>query len=201
MPVQTHAEILMTIFGGALCLGGWVIFYFGTRLVGLGMGLGAGYLLGEGITLAVQLKGSEQDMAVLVCCLLGAVAGLFLIRAATAFLFFVMGFLFGALLGRLGSQIWLIGPGQPFAFTSQTITAILVSAMVLGILAAWLQRFVIIIITSFVGANFLVAGIAYLRQVELAGFAAAFALAVAWQVLFVTNLVKPSRRRRPEGDD
>lgn len=199
MPVQTHVEVLVTIAGAALCLGGWLIFYFGSRLVGLGLGLGLGFVFGGLLSLLLELKGTHQDAVVLACSIVGAFGGLLLIRVVSSFVFFLMGFLFGSLIGRVGAAAWAASHGAEFAYDSTTITVILVSATLVALLAVWLQKYVMIVITSFVGANFLVSGVAYLRQMPLAAFIAVFVLAMLWQVVLVTSLVKGGRR--PPADD
>lgn len=203
MPVQTQMETILTIAGALLCLGGWVIFYFGSRLAGIGVGLGFGFGFGELLSAILGVTGTHQDMLVLACCVVGAFAGLVLVRAVTAMLFFVTGFLFGAFIGRALGIAAAAMRDQPFAYDPTTITIVLVSALLVGLLAVWLQAHVIIVVTSFVGANFLVAGVDYLRQMPGPALLAVFVLGVMWQVAFVTRLAPGGRKRRrdDDGDD
>lgn len=200
MPVQTQMETILTIAGALLCLGGWVIFFFGSRLAGIGIGLGFGFGFGQLLAAILDISGTHEDMLVLACCAVGAFAGLVVVRAVTTLLFFITGFLFGALIGRALGIAAAAMREMPFGYDGTTITIVLVSALLVGLLAVWLQAHVIIVVTSFVGANFLVAGVEYLRQMPGPALLAVFVLGVMWQVVFVTRLA-PRRRKHRRDDD
>ena len=196
MPLQNQIETIFTIVGVVLCLGGWVIFYWGTRLSGIGLGLGLGYVFGELLSRVIALQATQQDVLVLVCSVVGAVAGFILIRAATRIAFFFSGFLFGAMIGRLLALLVVSRQvGAVFTWDNQAITIVIVSAVVTGLLALFLQRHLVIVITSFIGANYLVVGVAYLNQMPVPAMLAVFVLAVLWQGFLVKALFPGSRRR------
>ncbi len=195
MPEET--EVLLTIFGMALCVGGWIIFHMGTRLIGLALGLGLGFAFGMLLAMALQIEESTASMIELGCALLGAFGGLLLMRAATTFTFGATGFLFGAMIGRLGSELWLQTQDLPFAFTQETVLAILASAAVVGLLAVWLKRMIVIVVTSFIGATFLAAGVPWLEAREPTSVLAVFVAAVVWQ-LFLGAKFTADRRRVQE---
>ncbi len=192
--MPNEVEVLLTITGVALCLGGWVIFHLGTRLIGLSIGLGFGFGFGYLLALALQLEGDIASLVQAACALLGGFGGLLLIKAVTTFAFGATGFLFGALLGRLGGELWLQSQGTEFAFTQETVLIILGGAVAMGLLAVWLKRMIIVVVTSFMGATFLVAGIPWLGEREPASVLGVFLVAVAWQLLFAGRLFSRSRR-------
>jgi hypothetical protein len=196
LPLQNQIESIFTIVGMVLCLGGWVVFYWGTRLSGIGLGLGLGYVFGEILSRVIALEATQQDMLVLICSVVGAVAGYLFIRAVTRLAFFISGLLFGAMIGRL-IALFVVSRqvGAVFAWDTQAITIVLVTAVVTGLLAMFLQRHLVIVITSFIGANYLVVGVAYLNQMPVPAMLAVFILAIVWQGFLVKGLFPGSRRR------
>lgn len=193
MPNET--EVLLTIFGFALASGGWAIFHLGTRLIGVTIGLGFGFGFGYLLAMVLQLTGNVASLIEMACALLGAFGGLLLVRAVTNFAFGATGFLFGALLGRLASEMYLQSQGQPFAFTQDVVLGILASAIAVGLLALWLKRLIIILVTSYVGATFLTAGVPWLEQSEPTSVLAVFLIAVAWQSFLAGRLLSGGGKR------
>lgn len=194
--MPNEIDVLLTIFGVALCAGGWVIFHLGTKVLGLAVGLGFGFIFGVLLSLALKIQGDVAAMVDLACALLGGLGGLVLVRAVTTFAFGATGFLFGALIGRLGSELWLQSQGQEFAFTQEVVLTVLASATVMGLLAIWMRKFIMIVVTSFAGATFTTAGVAWLDQHRPTSLLGVFLLAVVWQTLLVNKLLV-SRRRDP----
>jgi hypothetical protein len=136
-------------------------------------------------------------VVLLACSLLGAFGGVLVARAVSTFLFCLIGFIFGALLGRVGVQLYFHVQGIAYVLTTPVALVIVGCGAVVGVLTAWLQKYVMIVITSFVGATFLVAGVPALQHYALWAFAGTFLAAVLWQVVLVTQLLgdKPARRR------
>jgi hypothetical protein len=191
---QAQMLVIQTIIGAALCLGGWVIVWAGTRLLGIFIGLGFGFVFGEVLALVLDLAPDPHQMTTLACSLIGAVAGIFLARIVTAGAFAIVGLLFGALIGRVGAAVLFAASQSPFEFTPPVIAAIAITAVVFALLAVWLQRFIIIVITSYVGAAFLTGAFPALREHLVWWFLAFFTGAVVWQTLFVTKLASNKKR-------
>ncbi|MCX7019307.1 MAG: DUF4203 domain-containing protein [bacterium] len=192
--MQSNTDIILTIAGAALCLGGWVIFWVGTRLLGVAVGAALGFVVSLLLAQVMDLRESALQFTVLGCSVLGAFAGFFLIRAMTAFIFCLMGFLFGALLGRVGAQIYFQSAGQPYALSPPVVAAILGTAAVIALLSVWLQKHIMIIITSFIGAAFLTLGVPVLMKHDynLILFLMIFIFAALWQTVLVTRFIKHS---------
>mgnify|MGYP001767575767 CR=1 FL=1 len=192
-----EVNVIMTILGAALCLGGWAIYWVGTRLIAMAFGLAMGFALGQVILLSLGISSEASNLVLLSCTGLGAVAGLLLVRPVTTFMFVLAGFAFGALLGRVGSQIYFMIQGWEFGFTTSVVGVILGSAAVFAALACFLQKYIMIVITSFIGAHFLVLCVPALSEPQWQpwAFSALVLAACAWQIVFVTKLAvdKPHR--------
>ncbi|MCX7719062.1 MAG: hypothetical protein N2111_11775 [Candidatus Sumerlaeaceae bacterium] len=185
---QAQMLVIQTILGASLCLGGWVIVWAGTRLFGIVIGLGLGFVFGELLSLVLNLAPDQHQLTLLACSLLGAVAGIFLARIVTAGAFAVIGLLFGALLGRIGSEVFFVVTDSQFEWTRSVMGVVAVCAAVFALLAVFLQRFIIIVVTSYVGAAFLTGAFPALREHLVWWFLAFFTGAIVWQTLFVTKL-------------
>lgn len=194
-PVQTESELIFIFAGLALLLFGWLIFLLGTRLLSVGLGTGFGFFFGEVLNVVLEVDRTMGLYITIGCSIIGALFAIFMIRAATNFLFALIGFLFGALIGRVASEMYLDTQQVEFTFNSQTGIIILATAGVTAIIAVWLQRLIMILITSFMGATFLVAGVEYLNAQPWA-FPAALGLGVFWQGFVLGRLFR--RRRRVE---
>jgi hypothetical protein len=199
--MDPNSHVFFVIFGAALALGGWVVFWFSTRLLGLTAGLGFGFAFGQLLATVIQVQGPTATLVLLACSLLGAVGGFFFMRAVTAFFFALVGFLFGALLGRVGLQAYLLATTGEYVLTSIGIGVILGTGVVFAILGVVLQRSITILVTSFAGATFLVAGLPIRADREIWYFVGMFAASVIWQTILVTYLLvdrpKPPRAEKP----
>ena len=187
--LDPNIQVTITILGAALCVGGWVLFAVGSRLFGIAIGMGLGFVFGQILAFAMDLHGTGVALVLVACSLLGAVGGLFLMRAATTLMFGLMGFLFGALLGRIGVQIYNVVENRPFQVDAITVGAILLTAVVVGLLALWLQKAIVVVITSYMGAAFLSSSVPFLVENYPWGFIGVFAAAAAWQAFLVTRLL------------
>lgn len=195
---EAELEILLTIVGAALCLGGWVLFYVGSRVVGIGLGLGLGFVFGTALNIVLRVGGNAEQLVLLSCSLLGAIGGFFFVRVATNFLFAAVGFLFGALLARVGADIHFARQNQPFEFTPVIVGVIAGVGFAGALGAVWIQKLIIIIVTSFIGASFLAEGHTMPRAHEPIFFLAIMATAVIWQFFLVKQLLAPGRKRDEE---
>ncbi|MBX7246396.1 MAG: DUF4203 domain-containing protein [Candidatus Sumerlaeaceae bacterium] len=190
-----NLQLILLILGAALCIGGWVLFYVGTRLLGIGFGLGFGFAFGAILCAVIKLQGPQEQALILICSAIGAVGGIFLARFVTSFLFFLIGFLFGAMLGRIGTELYFNATSQVFTWTPAIGAVVAGSGLAIGLLSMWLQKYVMIVITSFIGATYLVAGIPALARHRELAFLAIFVVSVGWQVILTTQLLS---RKTPE---
>lgn len=193
IPVQSESELVFTISGLVLLLGGWLIFRLGSRLLSVGLGAGFGFFIGEVLNVILKVDRSLGLYITIGCCAIGALGAIIMIKAVTNFLFALIGFLFGALLGRLGCEIYADWHQLEFAITPESGVVILAAAGITAVIAIWLQRFIMILITSYMGATFLVAGVAYLSMQPWA-FPAVLAGGIIWQGYVLDKIL----RRRPK---
>ncbi len=193
MPVQSESELLFTIAGLALLLGGWIIFRMGSKLLGVALGAGFGFFVGEILNVVLKVDRNQGLYITIGCSIVGTLAAMFMIRAISNFLFALIGLLFGALLGRLGSETYADYLGVEFVLNPQSGAIIGGVAIATALVAVWLQRLIMILITSYMGATFLVAGVAYLSMQPWA-FPAVLAAGIVWQGFVLGRIM----RRRPK---
>lgn len=196
--MQSEEQVIYTILGAALCLGGWIIFWLGSRIIGLALGMGFGFAFGQLLSLVLKLDPNATLLVLLACSLMGAFGGFLLMRVTTMFLFALSGFLFGALLGRLAADYYFISRGESFQFTMPVSVSIAAAGALVAALAVWMQKYIVIIITSYVGATFLVGGVEFLARGMPWSFPALLLVAIAWQVLLVTRLIQGGSRQAKE---
>ena len=196
--MQSEAEVILTIFGAALCLGGWVIFWMGSRLVGMALGMGFGFVFGDLLAILLKLPAGSAALVLFGCTLMGAFGGLFAMRAVTNFVFALNGFLFGALLGRMGADVYFQIKHAPFDFTGPVIAAILAGAIAMALLAIYLQKHIVIVTTSYIGAAFLTASIRFFLHHKPWSFLCIFLAAIIWQVILVTRLLDSGKNAKIE---
>lgn len=187
--MDQNFQVLIAIFGAALCLGGWVLFWVGSRLIGVAIGMGFGFVFGEALCYVLKLQGTAVPLVLLACSLLGAIGGVFFVKAVTALLFGAMGFLFGALIARVGVDLYFSTKDMEFAFSPPVIAIIVGSGVMVAILAIVLQKAIVIIVTSYVGASFLVLGVPAAAAHMPIAFVGIFIVSVLWQAILVTQLI------------
>src|SRR5690606_20372525 len=156
---------------------------------------GFGFFFGEVLNVLLKVDRDIGLMITIGCSAIGGLGALVMIRAVTNFLFALIGFLFGALVGRLGAEIHAAYHHTEFVLTQEAGIAIIATAVVTALIAIWLQRLIMILITSSLGATFLVAGVDYLQMHPLA-FPAVLIAGVLWQS-FVLGRIFKSRKHRP----
>ena len=152
--LQTPAAVILLVGGLLACFAGFRIF----RVV-LGI---YGFILGA--LLATSIVGSEHTLWAIVAALGGGLAGALVLIAA----YFVGVALIGAGLGAmLANLIWAGIGGEPH------IAVVIILAIGGALAALALQRYVIIVATSFGGAQTVVVGVAALMGNRAAAEAAA----------------------------
>lgn len=190
--MEVNAELVLTVLGAALCLCGWIMFWIGSRLLGIGLGLGFGFVFATLLGHVMRIQPGGQALVLLSCSLFGALGGFLLVRAVTTFLFGILGFLFGALLGRIGVDVYYLVNNQAIpALTTVTGGVIVGCGAFVALMALWLQKYILILITSYVGASFLVVGVPYLQAHEVWALLGLFGFAVLWQSFLASLLLRP----------
>lgn len=86
--------------------------------------------------------------------------------------------------------------GTAFALNSESAMIILPAAAITALLAVWLQRLIMILITSYMGATFLVAGVEYLSDKPLA-FPLVLGAGIFWQGFVLGRIFRRRRRQEP----
>ncbi|MCX7626721.1 MAG: hypothetical protein N2Z21_11010 [Candidatus Sumerlaeaceae bacterium] len=159
-----NVQILSLVFGVILCGGGWLALWLGTRLIGAVMGLGMGFVFGLAFSIALGLDVGARSLVELGCSVMGALGGVFFIRALNAFILALIGFLFGILLARLAIQLYCAAYGISYQLTPQVALVLVIIGAGTAAGALWLRRGVAILITAFVGTSFLTASLPILYQ-------------------------------------
>lgn len=195
LPGYSGAEATFVGVGIILLLFGWLVFRAGTRVLGVGLGVGLGFFVGEVLNIVLKIDRESGLLLTLACCAIGGIAALFLLRAVTNFLFALIGFLFGALLGRLGSEVYATMEGQEFVLSQESGMIILGVAVFTALLAVWLQRLIMILTTSYMGATFLVAGVPALVAYPWS-FPAVLVSGILWQSSIMGRIFATKKRRR-----
>lgn len=196
LPAYTSTDLTFVILGGVLLLFGWIIFRAGTRVFSLALGTGFGFFVGEVLNIILKVDRDYGLMITIGTSALGALLAFFMVRAVTNFLFALIGFLFGALLGRLIAEVHADMNQMEFVFTKEAGGAILVLGVVTGVLAIWLQRLIMILITSYMGATFVVAGVPLLSQYPMA-FPAVLVIGILWQAMIMGRIFSTRKRVAP----
>src|SRR5690606_25871366 len=158
------------------------------------------FFIGEVLNVVLKVDRELGLYITIGCSVIGALGAIFLIKAVTNFLFAVLGFLFGALVGRIAAEVQADLSHVEFTLNSQSGIIILGAAIVTALLAVWLQRLIMILITSYMGATFLIAGVDYL-SIQPWAFPAVLFAGIFWQGYVVQRIFRrrkaPEARRRP----
>jgi len=148
--MELNQDVLSVVIGLAILVGALQCFS-GYRIFKLILGL-TGFLLGGALASIIGYTLS-QEVAFL---LLTGLAGGFIGAALMVTLYFVGIFLIGAIFGSvLGTVLYAVAESNPDP------AALLILAILAGILALAFQKFMIIVSTAFGGAWFVIIGIAY----------------------------------------
>ena len=148
--MDLNQEVLYVFLGLSILVGALQCF-FGYRLFQFILGL-IGFLLGSALTIAIGSTFSQEVILVLLLGLVGGVIGAALMTA----LYYIGVFLIGSLLGGiLGIALYAVAEINPDP------AALLILAVISGVIALIFQKFMIIVSTGFGGAWIVVTGIAY----------------------------------------
>ncbi len=185
---------LFLLVGSLLCAGGWLVLWLGSRLLGIGVGMAVGFVFGMLFGLILDMSGATLHLVAFACAALGGFGGVFLIRAVSAWLFSLVGFLFGLLIARVGYQIYAELSGLSSELSVSAAVAIVLVAVGVALLTLWLRKYVLILATSFMGATFLCAGVAQLHDWLPWSFLGLFVGSLFWQ----SALSRAARPRKKE---
>jgi len=148
--MDLHQELRYVFIGLGILVGALQCF-FGYRLFQFILGL-IGFLLGSALTVAI---GTTYSIDVIPVLLLGLVGG-FIGAALMVALYYVGVFVIGSFLGSiLGVALYAVAESSPDP------VALLILAVISGVMALIFQKFMIIVSTGFGGAWIVVIGIAY----------------------------------------
>jgi hypothetical protein len=172
----------------ALIIGtmGWMLYLAGMPIIGLGVGAGAGALLG--LTAGGMVKGEWARTALIVGgAILGGGLGFWLIRMFQIYLFFIAGACVGGVIG-LHLANAAVGHGLMPPSVGGTLLVEGLAAVLGGILCVQGRRFVIAIVTSVLGMCLLVPGLppAWRGPGMVIGLVAFLAIQVGLARRFVT---------------
>jgi hypothetical protein len=163
--------------------------FFGYRIFKFVLGM-TGFLLGAALAGVVGYNISQQVITGVFAGILGGVIGALLMFA----LYFVGVFLFGAFLGGvLGATLYGMAGSNPEP------VALIILAVVFGLIALVFQKFMIIVSTAFNGAWNVVTGIAYftagsaepsnLERLFRSRGAALYMMTLCWVLLGITGVI------------
>jgi len=162
-------EIASLAGGAILCFLGYRVFLPLLALAGLAWGAAAAGLAG--------LQISEDQTIAIIAVVLGGFIGAVLM----VLLYFAVLFTIGAVTaGAIGYMVCVYSDTP---FTTVSVAAVLVAALLGGIIALVLQRFVIVLVSSVKGASLLVVGTCYyVKRAALAPLLLEFYTAISNQV-------------------
>ncbi len=176
----------LLIAGLALALGGWMLYWGGVialgGLLGASLGSGAGLLIAK----IAGWSGGSQAAAVLAAAVVGAAAGVFFLRLAHYLLFFLCGVVVGSLAAHYALHYF---QSFDYEFVRSAAGEILIRA--LGALAGgaalvWLNRYIVIILSSTLGTLLLV--LAWPAPALVLGAPLCWILSIAAQSLIARRL-------------
>lgn len=148
--MDLNQNILIVIAGLSILIGALQCF-FGYRIFKFILGF-TGFLLGGALASFIGFNFSHEIVYTILVGLLGGFIGATLMVA----LYFVGVFLVGAIFGGiLGSVLYVVFQSNPDPVVLLTI------AVISGVIALIFQKFIIIVSTGFAGAGGVVAGITY----------------------------------------
>lgn len=143
-------DMLNLLFGLGI-LFGIIQCFFGYRIFKIILGL-MGFILGGILAGAIAFALSQEEAVAILAGLIGGCVGAILM----VILYFVGIFLIGAFLGAgLGTALFLAAESNPEP------AVLVILGIIGGVIALILQKFIIIVSTSFGGASNVVTGIAY----------------------------------------
>lgn len=174
---------ILLIAGVLLCLMGFVAVRAGTYLIGCVMGLAFGFAFGVILAEVLQLGGESDALILLATSALGIFTGFFLVKTVTWLVFGLAGFLFGAFLGRVLFDLTAGLSGLPGERGAILYITLLAAGLLGAFLGVALKRYLLIVITSFIGAQFIIAAVRFGSPAQEIWFLGIFALSVAVQAV------------------
>ncbi len=190
-------SIIYLVTGLALGLGGWLLYWAGLPLIGGVIGATAGASLGYVASGAIAGPQWLPAASIGAGCVLGAILGVYLMRALQLYFFFAT----GAILGGAGAfRLIQSGIGRDFiggAGSLGSYVTIAFCALLAGLLLVKLRRFIVAFVTSVLGASFL--ALALPQQWRGLGLPVGFVVFLAVQIGFVRKFVDIEKFDRRAG--
>jgi hypothetical protein len=199
--MDLNQEVLYVFIGLSILVGALQCF-FGYRIFKFILGL-IGFLLGGALAGSISYTFSQEEIFT---PLLGLVGG-FIGTALMVALYYVGVFLIGALLGGiLGIVLYAVAESNPDP------AAMLILAVITGVIALIFQKLMIIVSTGFGGAWSVVIGIAYyiadsvylsnLEQIFRSGGSHLYAILLSWLALGIIGVIvqyrsSPAKETQP----
>lgn len=155
----------LLILGAVIGFFGWTLYRVGVPALGAIAGGAAGYAAATFVVAFMKLESSALPIAIGLGIIIGATLGMLLIRALQFYLFFGSGMLLG---GAFVKKLWdaSIGLSNVIAPTAANqIIVIIIGAVLGGIMMTMLKKFVIIPVTSIVGAMLVGSGLPLNMQI------------------------------------
>lgn len=190
---EIPSNIVFIISGLSLCLFGSILFRFGTRLVGLGLGMGFGFFLGEVANTFLKTDQNLANYILLAFSIIGAIASLFIIKSITNFIFAILGFLFGLLIGRFGLELYSTFQNITFEMNQSNGIIIIAIAAISAVLAVLMQRYIMIFVSSYIGSTFLVSSVDFLAN-NNSSFIVVVIFSILWQAYILGRLFREKKR-------
>ena len=201
MPIP-NIYSLITLFG---IIFGAVQCYFGYHLFKITLGI-TGFIVGGGLAVALSSSIYPNESIPLIAGLVGGVIG----ATLSITLYYVGIFFIGALFGGIIGSTCLSAMGH-----DPNTAVIVIAVTITGILALIIQKYMIIISTSFAGAWLIVAGIAYfatgavsptdIEYILHSSGVLYFVVMFCWIILGITGIITqfkrfPKDQKREERD-
>lgn len=152
MELLQHTDWRIACIGLALGLFGWTIYWAGLPLIGAIVGAGAGGSLAYVLTGFVDSR-TAMWVILVTGLILGAVAGMGLIRAMQYYMFFIVGALLGGSLTWSGMEVFELHAHVAQWGVWAPILIVFIGALLGALILMRLRRFVIAIVTAFMGAT------------------------------------------------
>lgn len=147
------------VIGVALCIGGWTLYRFGLRAVGFLLGAGVGLFLTQVAAHTADLMGRPFEAAWMPWIAIGCMLILGILNAWLFYRLYLVGVFFlttVAAYALVQSMQNLEGVASiPYADTWYAAVGV---AVVAGLAAVVLQRYIVILLTSLVGASLVAQG-------------------------------------------
>ncbi|MDP6542918.1 MAG: TMEM198/TM7SF3 family protein [Phycisphaerae bacterium] len=186
--IELPQNVRDTIIGISILIGA-IQCFFGYRIFKFILGL-VGFIVGGTLAGAIGFAVYQQEAVALLAGIVGGIIG----AALMVLLYFVGIFLFGACLGAaLGMVLFSLTGISPEPI------ALLILAVITGIIALVVQKFMIIVSTGFGGAWSVVTGIAYFTTGAIdptnpvrmfrSGGKHLYAIALCWLVLGIVGVI------------